>query len=127
MEESLAGILERGGGMNALARALGITSAAVAGWKRVPAGRVAEVARITGLPASRIRPDLAGFSENQTVFGEARALGLDPEQVLAEAVRAEKTRRWQAENAAAIAAKSEWLEKHGLPLEKYRQFRLPGE
>ena len=34
MEESLAGILERGGGMNALARALGITSAAVAGWKR---------------------------------------------------------------------------------------------
>ncbi len=125
MEESLSDILARAGGMNALARALGITSASVAGWKRVPAGRVAEVARITGLPAARIRPDLSGFSENQAVFGEARELGLDPGAILAEAVRAEKARRWREENAAAIAAQHEWVEKNELPLAKHRMFTLP--
>lgn len=112
--------------MNALARALGITSASVAGWKRVPAARVAEVSRITGLPAARIRPDLAGFSESQAVFGEARALGLDAQSIaetaVREAVRAERTRRWQEEHAEAIAANAEWIERHGLPLAKYRQF-----
>lgn len=125
MEARLAEILEKAGGVNALARALGITSASVAGWKRVPAARVAAVARITGLPASRIRADLAGFAETQTVFGEARALGLDPEAVLAEAVRAEKTRRWREENATAIAAQHEWVEKNELPLASYRMFTLP--
>lgn len=125
MEESLSQILARAGGMNAMARALGITSASVAGWKRVPAARVAEVSRITGLPAARIRPDLAGFSESQAVFGEAWEMGLDPAAILAEAVRAEKTRRWQAENAAAIAAQHEWVEKNELPLAKYRMFALP--
>jgi post-segregation antitoxin (ccd killing protein) len=119
-------ILARAGGVNALARQLGISSAAVAVWKRVPAARVAAVARITGLPALEIRPDLVGFAETQAPFGEARALGLDPQAIAAaavdEAVKAERARRWQAENAAAFEAKAAWLEQHGLPLARFRQF-----
>ena len=119
-------ILAKAGGVNALARQLGISSAAVSMWKRVPAARVAAVARITGLPACEIRPDLGGFAEDQAVFPEARALGLDPQaiatQALAEAVRAEKARRWQEENADAIQAMNAWVEEHGLPLARWRMF-----
>lgn len=119
-------VLGKAGGVNALARQLGISSAAVAVWKRVPAARVAAVARITGLPAAEIRPDLAGFAEDQAPFAGARALGLDPQAIalaaLDQAIRAEKARRWQEENAEAIRAKHEWVEKQGLPLAKYRQF-----
>lgn len=122
-------ILARAGGVNALARQLGISSAAVAVWKRVPAARVAAVARITGLPAMEIRPDLTGFAETQAPFGEARALGLDPQAIaaaaLTEAIRAEKTRRWQADNAEAIAAQNRWVADNPLPLARYRQFALP--
>lgn len=124
-------VIAKAGGVNALARQLGISSAAVSVWKRVPAARVAAVARITGLPAAEIRPDLDGFAETQAHFQEARALGLDPQAIataaLAEAVRAEKTRRWQEENAQAIAAQNRWVEANGLPLSKYRQFALPDE
>lgn len=124
-------IIAKAGGVNALARQLGISSAAVAVWKRVPAARVTAVSRITGVPAAEIRPDLTGFAETQTGFPEARALGLDPQAIataaLADAIRAEKTRRWQAENAAALAAQNRWVEENPLPLAKYRQFSLPDE
>jgi DNA-binding transcriptional regulator YdaS (Cro superfamily) len=45
----------------ALARALAVNHATVLRWAsgRVPASRVADVARVTGLPASDLRPDLA--------------------------------------------------------------------
>lgn len=41
-----------------LAVALGITSGAVSQWKEVPAERIGEVARITGLKPEVIRPDI---------------------------------------------------------------------
>ncbi|RYG99448.1 MAG: CI repressor [Alphaproteobacteria bacterium] len=41
-----------------LARHLGVTRGAVAQWERVPAERLGEVSRITGLNATVIRPDL---------------------------------------------------------------------
>lgn len=47
----------------ALARALGITRDAVAKWAqagKVPSDRVGEVARVTGLSPSVIRPDVFG-------------------------------------------------------------------
>jgi hypothetical protein len=31
-------------------------------------------------------------------------------------------RKWQEENAEAIASINEWVEKHGLPLAKYRMW-----
>lgn len=41
-----------------LARKIGVTRGAISQWDRVPAERIAEVANITGLPMSTIRPDL---------------------------------------------------------------------
>jgi hypothetical protein len=37
-------------------------------------------------------------------------------------VISEEGRKWQEENAEAIKAWREWVEKNGLPLAKYRQF-----
>lgn len=41
-----------------LARDIGVTRGAVAQWERVPAERIAEVSRSTGLPFDILRPDL---------------------------------------------------------------------
>jgi DNA-binding transcriptional regulator YdaS (Cro superfamily) len=41
-----------------LAKSLGITHGAVNQWRRVPAERVVEVERITGIPREKLRPDL---------------------------------------------------------------------
>lgn len=45
-------------GVAKVARELGIRPQAVSQWRRVPAGRVIEVERITGISRDRIRPDL---------------------------------------------------------------------
>ena len=42
----------------ALARHLGVTRGAVAQWERVPAERVIEISRFTGIPREVLRPDL---------------------------------------------------------------------
>ena len=41
-----------------IARAIGITRAAVSQWRRVPERHVAAVARLTKIPKRRLRPDL---------------------------------------------------------------------
>jgi DNA-binding transcriptional regulator YdaS (Cro superfamily) len=41
-----------------LANRLGITPQAVSGWDKVPAERVLEVSRLTGVPRHELRPDL---------------------------------------------------------------------
>ena len=41
-----------------VAKALGITHGAVSQWRRVPAERVIDVERLTGVPRYRLRPDL---------------------------------------------------------------------
>lgn len=46
------------GAVAELARALGISHAAIRQWTRVPAERVVEVERITGIPREALRPDL---------------------------------------------------------------------
>lgn len=51
--------IEAAGNATKLARALGITRAAVCQWKKIPPKRLADVARLTGLPAAELRPDLA--------------------------------------------------------------------
>ncbi|WP_333714876.1 type II toxin-antitoxin system CcdA family antitoxin [Yoonia sp.] len=37
-------------------------------------------------------------------------------------MRARKAAAWLEENRAAIQSSNDWVEQHGLPLEKYRQF-----
>jgi len=44
-------------GINRLARALGITSGAVAKWQQIPLDRVPEVERVTGYSRKLLRPD----------------------------------------------------------------------
>lgn len=46
------------GGPTALARLLGIKMPSIYSWKKVPASRVLALERETGIPRSRLRPDL---------------------------------------------------------------------
>lgn len=56
--DALANIRSTRGALAKIAAELRITRAAVSTWKRVPAERVAEVERITGIPRHELRPDL---------------------------------------------------------------------
>jgi DNA-binding XRE family transcriptional regulator len=52
--------------LQALALAIGVNKTTVRWWEKrgVPAGRLREVERVTGIPRHRLRPDLASlFSE----------------------------------------------------------------
>jgi antitoxin CcdA len=133
--DGLTRALQAAGGTGALTRALGCSASVIGNWRRaggIPAARVADVARVTGLQPGELRPDLfpptqSGFAETQAPFAaEARSLGLDPDAIAAraieEAVRAEKARRWLEENREAIAAWNAWTEEHELPLAEHRMF-----
>ena len=60
------------------------------------------------------------------LLDEARGLGINLsatfEGSLREAVRQQKAAQWLEENRAALHSSNEWIERNGLPLEKYRQF-----
>ena len=49
-------------------------------------------------------------------------LSLAAEDGIKRAVKVERERLWRIENAEAIQLENEYVEKHGLPLAKYRQF-----
>ena len=60
------------------------------------------------------------------LVSEARALNINvsraAENGLEAAIRKERERRWLEENAEAIQSSNDWVEKNGVPLEKYRPF-----
>ena len=58
MEAPLRNLIEAVGGQGQLARALGVSQQAVAQWRRVPAEKVIEVERATGVPREKLRPDI---------------------------------------------------------------------
>ena len=66
------------------------------------------------------------LSIDADLLAEAKALGVNvsraAEAGIAGAVKAEKERRWKEENREAIESSNRWVEEHGLPLAKYRQF-----
>jgi antitoxin CcdA len=68
----------------------------------------------------------ANLSIDAAVLADAKALDINvsraAETGIAEAVKAEKGRRWLEENREALESSNVWVEKHGLPLAKYRQF-----
>lgn len=72
----------------------------------------------------RKRP--TNVSLGETLVKEAKQLGINVsgacEDGLAAAVKAEKGRRWKEENADAIRAHNEWIEKNGIPLAEHRRF-----
>ncbi|WP_390624516.1 type II toxin-antitoxin system CcdA family antitoxin [Rhizobium terricola] len=63
---------------------------------------------------------------DQSLIAEACDFSIDvshaAEDGIAQAIEAEKERRWRIENAHAIRAEKEYIEKHGLPLANYWQF-----
>ncbi|MFB9952069.1 transcriptional regulator [Rhizobium puerariae] len=61
MENSCEIAKEKAGGPAALAKALGgVSSQAVSQWKKVPAERVLDVERLTGVSRHELRPDVFG-------------------------------------------------------------------
>ncbi|WP_372859298.1 type II toxin-antitoxin system CcdA family antitoxin [Sphingobium lactosutens] len=66
------------------------------------------------------------LSLDSALVEEARELGINLSRVCEEGLRreiaAERGKRWKEENAAGIAASNAYVEKYGLPLEKYRMF-----
>jgi antitoxin CcdA len=57
---------------------------------------------------------------------EAKELGVSISQAsnqgLQQAVKKARGERWLEENKAALESSNAWVEKHGLPLAKYRMF-----
>jgi len=68
----------------------------------------------------------ANLSVEADILEEARALDINLSRAAQDGIRraivAEKARRWKEENAEAIRSSNEYVDKHGLPLEKYRMF-----
>ena len=68
----------------------------------------------------------ANLSIDAALLDEARALGINlsgaAQDGIRSAISTEKARRWKEENAEAIRSSNEYVEKNGLPLEKYRMF-----
>lgn len=66
------------------------------------------------------------LSLDATLLTEARALNVNlsraAEDGVRSAVAAAKADRWKVENAAAIQSSNFYVEKHGLPLDRFRQF-----
>lgn len=63
---------------------------------------------------------------SEPLLKEAKELGLNVSQAaedgIAKALADRRAQLWLQENAAAIQSSNEFVEKHGLPLAKYRMF-----
>ncbi|MDQ0318387.1 antitoxin CcdA [Pararhizobium capsulatum DSM 1112] len=66
------------------------------------------------------------LSVDSHLVAEARELKIDVSvaaaEGIAQAIRTERERLWLLENAEAIRQSNEYVERHGLPLAKYRAF-----
>ncbi|MGE9266406.1 transcriptional regulator [Escherichia coli] len=60
MIEIVAKAAEKSGGVVSLARELGIKHTSLYSWKRVPAERVLDIERVSGVSRHELRPDLFG-------------------------------------------------------------------
>lgn len=72
----------------------------------------------------RRRP--TNVSLDREYLAEARELGINISQAcergLAETLKEERWKRWREENREALEGWNKYIEEHGLPLAKYRQF-----
>ncbi len=66
------------------------------------------------------------LSLDSALLTEARALNVNlsraAEEGLRAAVAAAKAAQWRAENAEALQSSNSYVERHGLPLDRFRQF-----
>lgn len=81
---------------------------------------------------ARVREDRTAFrrptnvSLDARLVEDAKELGINvsraSEEGVAREVKAERERRFKAENREAIEAYNRYIAEHGLPLERYRTF-----
>lgn len=62
---------------------------------------------------------------DRDLLDQAKELGVNisraAEAGVLAAVKAERARRWKAENAEAVAAYNKWIEENGVPLARFRK------
>ncbi len=68
----------------------------------------------------------ANLSIDANLLDEAKGLDINLSQTLEAGLRREvalrRAERWRRDNIDAVDGYNSWVEEHGLPLEKYRQF-----
>jgi antitoxin CcdA len=81
------------------------------------------------MPASRnseAQKRATNVSLNSSLLDEARELGINVsracERGLAQQIAEERGKRWLADNRDAIAASNQYVERHGVPLARFRRF-----
>ena len=66
------------------------------------------------------------LSIDQTLLAEARELGINlsraAEAGVRQALADANAELWKKENRKAIESSNDWVEVHGLPLDRYRRF-----
>jgi len=76
--------------------------------------------------ARSVQRKSTNLSLDARLIAEAKNLDINisrvAEQGIAQAVAEEKARLWKIENRDTIASLNEYVDKHGIPLEEYRQF-----
>jgi DNA-binding transcriptional regulator YdaS (Cro superfamily) len=72
---ALRAAIKVAGSMRALAHLIGVTPAAVAQWDCVPAKRVVDVERATGVPREQLRPDLYRHTRIDEAIAFIKAAG----------------------------------------------------
>lgn len=81
--------------------------------------------RLTMSPRSPLRKP-TNLSLDAHLLKQARSLGVNLSQAadagLRHAIAKAQAERWQMENAEAVASSNVFVETHGLPLERFRQF-----
>ncbi len=81
---------------------------------------------VTVAPAKTATRKATNVSLGRELLDEARALRVNLsracEKGLEAEVATERARLWREENAEAIASANAYVERHGLPLARYRQF-----
>lgn len=135
----LSGYLQAQGlTLQAFGHRVGVSHTTILRWstgKAAPRGRamLKRIAEMTGgqVTAADFFPEAVplrpGLAEQQAPFmEEAAALGLDATAIaaraLAQAIQAEKARRWLEANREATTAWNRWTESNELPLAEYRMF-----
>jgi len=78
------------------------------------------------MPGSQAAKKPTNLSLDKALLVEAKELKINlsnaAEAGLRQAVASAKSARWKADNAQALDSSNDWVEKKGLPLERYRQF-----
>lgn len=80
------------------------------------------------MPRTSVKPQrkATNISVDTNLIAEAKELEVNvsraAEEGIAKAVADKKAKRWLAENKEALESSNRYVEKHGLPLSKYRLF-----